>query len=582
MMQALTAGGPAALAVVFVALGLGLRSDVVPHDRDARLARVLAWLVGGYLAVAGVVATLPTTPLRVGRGVLAVALVLVMLAWAIGVRMAAIRARLRLGLVATAAILVVHDLPLPWPADVRAQVDVLHPWPFAAAALATTALVGPQLVLRWLVDVARLATVVLGWVGGWALATGLLALAEIPAAAAIASVVAFATAGAALALELVPAKSKLPPAARETLPAVAALTDPEVVRRRIAEGLRSLFPGSAIEVFRLKGAPQVVLPSSREVSRSLADAIAARGVMLVDDASTLPAALAHELAGFGRGTVVPIQFDTLLFGLLHVDHGSPTSAMIVVARRFADLLGHRIETLRLGHELDAQRRVAQLGSVAAAIVHDLRSPLSSVRLNLQVATSTDKRLAEDPGMLLAHAELARIESLLGGLLDLGRPRGAARERIDIHEIAEKAIERSRPRARALGVKIELDAASASATVRGDAERLVRAIGNLVDNAIEASDGGSRVRVKTSADRGVACIEVIDQGHGDAATLRERAAYTFATDKPTGCGLGLLIVRDTAQAYDGRLEFIGNQPRGVTARISLPIPKTSSSSENSRP
>lgn len=579
MTHALTASGPAALAVVFVALGLGLRGEVAPHDRDARLARVVAWAVGGYLAIAALAAAIPTTPLRLGRVVVAVGLVLAMLAWAIGVRQVVIRTRLRLGLVASAAILVVHDLPLPWPDHVRAQVDGVHPWPFAVAAVATTALVGPQLALRWLVDRARLATIVLGWVVGWGIATGLLALAEIPAAAAVASLVVFATTGAALALDLMPVRSKLPPQARETLPAVAALTDPEVVRRRIAEGLRSLFPGSAIEVFRLKGAPQIVLPSSREVSRALADAIAARGVMLVDDAPSLPAALAHELATFGRGTVVPLQFDSLLFGLLHVDHVHPTNEMIVVARRFADLLGHRIETQRLGHELDAQRRVAALGAVAAAIVHDLRSPLSSVKLNLQVITSGDAKLANDPGMLLAHAELLRVESMLGGLLDLGRPRGAARERVDVREIAERVVERSQPRGRALGVKVELDPTSASAVVRGDGERLVRALGNLVDNAIEASDGGSRVRVRTTADRGWACIEVIDHGHGDAATLRERAAYTFATDKPTGCGLGLLIVRDTAQAYDGKLEFNRNEPRGVTARMSLRIPETDAASEN---
>jgi signal transduction histidine kinase len=570
MTSALTASGPAALAVVFVALGIGLRALATPGDRDARLARVLAWLVGGYLATSAVAAALPATLLHHGRPALALALVLVMLAWAIGVRVVAVRSRLRLGLVACAALLVAHDLPLPWPADVRTQVDRVHPWPFAFAAIVTAGLVGPRLALRWLVDARPLAWGVVGALGGWLVATGLLALAEIPAAAAVASLSVFAIGGAALAVELMPVRVKLPTAVRETLPAVAALTDPEVVRRRIAEGLRSLFPGSAIEVFRLKGAPQVVLPNSREVSRALADVIAARGVMLVDDSPSLPTALANELAAFGRGSVVPIQFDSLLFGLLHVDHVNPTGEMIVVARRFADLLGHRIETLRLGHELEAQRRVATLGTVAAAVVHDLRSPLSSVRLNLQIATATDPRLAEDPGMLLAHAELARVESMLGGLLDLGRPRGGNRERIDVRDVASKVIERSRARARALGVKVELHADSVSAAVRGDTERIVRAVGNLVDNAFEAIDRGGRVHVRTVVDRGSACIEVIDEGHGDAAVLRERAAYTFSTDKPTGCGLGLLIVRDTAQAYGGRLEFSRNEPRGVTARFSLPI------------
>ncbi|MBC8071510.1 MAG: sensor histidine kinase [Deltaproteobacteria bacterium] len=122
---------------------------------------------------------------------------------------------------------------------------------------------------------------------------------------------------------------------------------------------------------------------------------------------------------------------------------------------------------------------------------------------------------------------------------------------------------------ALGLHIELDAGSTSALVRGDHERLVRAIANLIDNALDASDDGGVVRVTTRHDQGGAHVEITDRGSGDAAVLRERASFSFSTDKPSGCGLGLLLVRDTAEAYGGRLEFVQVQPRGVTARISIP-------------
>ena len=98
---------------------------------------------------------------------------------------------------------------------------------------------------------------------------------------------------------------------------------------------------------------------------------------------------------------------------------------------------------------------------------------------------------------------------------------------------------------------------------------MRAIANLIDNALDASDDGGVVRVSTRHDHDNAHIEVSDRGNGDAAGLRERAAFSFSSDKPRGCGLGLLLVRDTAEAYGGRLEFVQVQPRGVTARISVP-------------
>ncbi len=558
-----------ALAVAFVAVAASMRSETGEHDRDPRFCRVVAWVIGGYLALGALAGALPAaTTLRAGRGAAAVVLVIALVAWSIGTRHVAVRTRLRLVLVACAAIVLVHELPWPWPAEVRARIELAHPWPFVGAALVSAAVIGASVSARWMLDHRMLAVGTAAWLLGWAGACATLAVADVPAPAASAAVVACALAGATMMTEVLPRTPKLPPALRETLPAVALLTDPEAIRRRIAEGLRSLFPGSAIEVLRLRGAPQTVLPHSREVSRALSDAIVRRGALLVDDAAALPGALAHELSSFGRGVVIPIVFDTLAFGVLHIDHPRPTTEMIVVARRFADLLGHRIETLRLGHELDAQRRIAALGAVAAAVVHDLRSPLSSVRLNLQIATSTDPRLARDPGVLLAHAELSRVESMLGGLLDLGRPRGAARDHIDIREAAQAAVERSKARAGVLDMRLVLDPSSVPAYMRGDKERLIRAICNLIDNALDASESGEAVRVTTRLVGEGACIEVTDRGNGDAAVLRERASFTFSSEKPTGCGLGLLIVRDTAEAYGGRLEFVRVEPRGVTARISV--------------
>jgi signal transduction histidine kinase len=559
-----------ALAVAFVACGVAMRSETGQRERDPGFARVLALITGGYLAIGSLAAARPgATMLRRARGATAIVLVVALVAWTVGTRHVVVRTRLRLVLMACAAIVLVHELPWPWPAEVRAQIERAHPWSFVVAAMISATVIAATVARRWMLERRALAAGVIAWSVGWGAASAVLSVAQLEAAPATAAVVVFAIAGAVIAADALPRTSKVPAAVRETLPAVALLTDPEAVRRRMAEGLRTLFPGSAIEVYRLRGAPQTVLPHSREVSRALADAISRGGVLLIDDAAALPGPLAHELASFGRGVVIPILFDTLVFGVLHIDHSRPTTEMIVVARRFADLLGHRIETQRLGHELDAQRRIAALGAVAAAVVHDLRSPLSSVRLNLQVATAGDARLAKDPGVLLAHAELSRMEAMLGGLLDLGRPRGAVRDRIDVRHAAAAAVERSRARAGALGLRLELDGAATSALVRGDHERLVRAIANLIDNALDASDDGALVQVSTRRDRDLAHVEVTDRGNGDAAALRERASFSFSSEKPLGCGLGLLLVRDTAEAYGGRLEFLRVEPRGVTARVSIP-------------
>jgi hypothetical protein len=108
-----------ALAVAFVGVAVALRSETGQQDRDPRFCRVVAWLIGGYLALGGMAMALPGDMVaRSGRGAAAIVLVMALVAWTVGTRHVAVRTRLRLALIACAAIVLVHELPWPWPADV--------------------------------------------------------------------------------------------------------------------------------------------------------------------------------------------------------------------------------------------------------------------------------------------------------------------------------------------------------------------------------------------------------------------------------------------------------------------------------
>ena len=124
-----------------------------------------------------------------------------------------------------------------------------------------------------------------------------------------------------------------------------------------------------------------------------------------------------------------------------------------------------------------------------------------------------------------------------------------------------------PRAAARGVAIVL-ADAPDVVVSLDKHKVKQAIGNLLDNAIAASWPGMRVDVESSAEDGMVRIVVRDHGAGIAPEIRERLFTPFATTKPDGIGLGLVLARELVQAHGGTLEWRAAAP-GTAFLIELP-------------
>jgi signal transduction histidine kinase len=236
----------------------------------------------------------------------------------------------------------------------------------------------------------------------------------------------------------------------------------------------------------------------------------------------------------------------------------------------------------MADELEETRR--RESELLANLRHDLRTPLtviSGFATALRDGTATGDSAAAAARAI--EEEAARLEHLVDELGDVERLRtgddGLRPEPLDLVALAESAVERFRDRAARAGLTLELAPPPAGFDGRIVADRVAldRMLGNLVSNAIAASEGGGRVRLEladTMLDgRPAMAIDVVDDGKGFPPGGEARAFERFwrgdSSRVGTGSGLGLAIVRELAQAHGGQARASNALPNGARVGIVLP-------------
>jgi signal transduction histidine kinase len=221
-------------------------------------------------------------------------------------------------------------------------------------------------------------------------------------------------------------------------------------------------------------------------------------------------------------------------------------------------------------ELEGARRLAALGQFAAAIAHDIRTPLTSISLNVQIL---QRKLALDPDDAehfdIALEELARLDKSVAEILDFAKPVRLTTEAIDVGELIETAAKGLTPVLDERGVSIDVSPGADALTVQGDPQRLRQVLVNLVGNAADASRPGARVTLRAAAEAGSIAIEVVDQGRGIGPDDLPRIFEPFFTTRPDGTGLGLAICHKVIRAHGGDIRVRSTVGSGSTFTVVLP-------------
>lgn len=255
-----------------------------------------------------------------------------------------------------------------------------------------------------------------------------------------------------------------------------------------------------------------------------------------------------------------------------------TEVLSVTARPFGDGL-----VLATATDETASRTAELIRrDFVANVSHELKSPVTAIGLLAEAVLEA----ADSPETVTAFTrrmqrETARLGTLITETIALSAIQGGGLHEVhlvQIDDVISDAVDRATVTATSSGITIRVEGASGAA-VMGDRTLLVTAIGNLVDNAVHYSEGGSEVTVTQVVRRGIVDIAVADKGIGIAPRDQRRVFERFFRADPArsratgGTGLGLAIVKHVAANHRGSIRLASKLGVGSTFTLRLPLAGT---------
>ena len=231
-----------------------------------------------------------------------------------------------------------------------------------------------------------------------------------------------------------------------------------------------------------------------------------------------------------------------------------------------DLAQTRDRARSLARDLEHGQRLAGLGRVVAGVAHEVRNPITGIKLTLDalLRRGLDDRTARDVKICLE--EIARLDRVVGSLLLVSRPASSEpRSALELSRLVDERLRHAQPSAWAR--KIELRR-QGTALAPCNADTITRVVDNLVRNAIDASPEGGAVSVRLEVDPREARIVVEDQGAGVPAAREHELFEPFFSLKPDGTGLGLFLSRAMIVAQGGQLTY---QHRDSSTLFTVALP-----------
>jgi signal transduction histidine kinase len=223
-------------------------------------------------------------------------------------------------------------------------------------------------------------------------------------------------------------------------------------------------------------------------------------------------------------------------------------------------------------ELLRAEQMNAVGQLAAGAAHELRNPLTSIKMLVQA----DRERAEARGLPESHLalierEIRRMERCLQVFLDFARPPRPDCRLLDLATVVEQSFALLEGRARKQGVQLQIVPPKMPLLAEADAGQLQQLVVNLALNALDVMpEGGTlEVHLGTAAD-GQAELRVLDSGPGIPADVLPRLFAPFVSTKETGLGLGLVVSRRIAEGHDGTLVAANRPGGGACFTLRLPL------------
>ncbi len=262
-------------------------------------------------------------------------------------------------------------------------------------------------------------------------------------------------------------------------------------------------------------------------------------------------------------------------GPITIPPGSGLGELEDLMRSIADRIGSVVERLRLSErEVLRAEQLAEVGQMAAGMAHELRNPLTSMKLLVQAALARDLSGDGHGGGLagrdlrILEQEISRVEGLISAFLQFARPPRLERRNVEIRGLVEETVGLLVARAAQRDIRIECKLPHDPTWLAVDPGQVRQVLLNLLVNAIEASPPSGLVEVSIKMEADGLQIGVADRGAGLPAALGPRIFAPFVTTKEMGMGLGLSICKRIVEEHGGTIVAEDRPDGGAVFRVHL--------------
>ncbi|HVP91289.1 MAG TPA: ATP-binding protein [Terriglobales bacterium] len=249
-----------------------------------------------------------------------------------------------------------------------------------------------------------------------------------------------------------------------------------------------------------------------------------------------------------------------------------------LARSFNEMSGRLLEArermAEANRRLIQAEKLASIGRLAATIAHEIRNPLTSVKLNIQrVAEEGRADAAEQEHIALSLEGIGQIERFIKELLNYTRVAELALDRFPVEQVLEESLKLLREPLARKGIRVEKDYAPGLPPVLVDGDKMRQVFLNVLRNAEEALGAGGRIRLAADivGDGGLRRVRVriSDDGPGIPEKDRDSIFEPFYTTKPGGFGLGLANARKIVEQHGGSIRLGPGDGPGTSFVILIP-------------
>ncbi len=218
--------------------------------------------------------------------------------------------------------------------------------------------------------------------------------------------------------------------------------------------------------------------------------------------------------------------------------------------------------------LQKSEKLAVVGQLAAAVAHEIRNPLTSIKGFIQLFSQTKEY--NDEYMKIVQAELNRVEEIISEFLAMARPKTEKKEVLNVDELIKQVITLLNAQAILVNKEINYVNEAAIPIVKGDSNKLKQVFYHIIQNGLDSLEEKGTVYVNMTSYNETLRIDFIDEGRGIPRERLNKLGEPFYSLKEKGTGFGLMASYQIIENHNGKINIDSTIGQGTTVSVTLPM------------